>query len=438
MQFTIRALFAVALALLFTARPAVADLRGYIDKPDKSYGFTIESTQMVGDTKVIIAKMTSQTWRDIAWTHWVTLVIPAKITHPDKAVLHILGGSKDSPAPSIKSQTGKLIALLAEQTGSVMVALQQVPNQPLFGDRYEDALIAMTFAKFMETKDDEWPLLLPMVKSAVRAMDAAQAIAKSELKQEIKEFVVTGASKRGWTTWLTGAMDRRVVAIAPMVIDVLNFGPQMAHQEKSYGRLSEKVKDYDELDLPRQIQTDQGKKLTSLVDPYSYLDKLAMPKLIFLGTNDPYWTVDASSFYFPQLKGGKSLYYEPNAGHGLGPGIVPTAIAFFNASMEGRPMPELTWTKNAGSLTVNWKEKGAKATLWKAVSSNRDFRKATWTGTPLTGEGSVKVEGEAPAAGWTAYYVDVRFPVEKGLPFSLCTEMTVLPDKYPVHEEPKK
>ena len=34
----------------------------------------------------------------------------------------------------------------------------------------------------------------------------------------ITEFIVAGASKRGWTTWTTGAVDSRVIAIIPVVM----------------------------------------------------------------------------------------------------------------------------------------------------------------------------------------------------------------------------
>jgi len=418
---------------------ARADLRSFVEKPDKSFAYKVETTQDVGGAQVLTLQLTSQTWRGLVWTHWVTLVVPAKVTHPDKAILYIQGGSTKSPYIDGRSQTGKLLITMANQTGAMMVALQQVPNQPLFGDKYEDALIAMTFAKYLETKEQDWPLLLPMVKSAVRAMDAVQAVAKDKLNQDIKQFIVTGASKRGWTTWLTAATDPRVIAIAPMVIDVLNFGPQLKHQEQSYGRLSEQVKDYDELQLHRQLDTPQGQKLTQIVDPYSYLDKLALPKLILLGTNDPYWTVDASSHYFPQLKGTKSLYYEPNAGHGLGAGIGPTLVAFLNASLAGKTLPELSWSRLAvGELKVQWKQKGAVPWLWQAESPTRDFRRAKWTRTALTGEGETVVKVDKPQAGWTAFYVDVRFPAEQGLPFGLSTEMTVIPDTFPSHPTPGK
>ena len=49
-------------------------------------------------------------------------------------------------------------------------------------------------------------------------------------------YSVAGASKRGWTTWLVGAVDpTRVVAIIPIVLDAINFVAVEKHQWRSYG-----------------------------------------------------------------------------------------------------------------------------------------------------------------------------------------------------------
>ena len=43
-------------------------------------------------------------------------------------------------------------------------------------------------------------------------MDAVQEYAKSKRQVDIQKFFVTGASKRGWTTWMTAACDPRRIA----------------------------------------------------------------------------------------------------------------------------------------------------------------------------------------------------------------------------------
>ena len=84
--------------------------------------------------------------------------------------------------------------------------------------------MAETCVKYRETKEASWPLPFPMVKGLVKSRDALQAFAKEEWKFDVKDFVITGASKRGWTSWLTAATgDKRVKAIAPLVIDTLNM-----------------------------------------------------------------------------------------------------------------------------------------------------------------------------------------------------------------------
>src|SRR5207302_1903274 len=174
---------------------------------------------------------------------------------------------------------------LSRRMGVPCAFLYGIPNQPLYDNLKEDALIAETFVRYLKTKDESWPLLFPMVKSLVRAMDAVQAFAKQEWKQEVANFIVAGGSTRGWTTWLTAASDPRVKALVPCVIDTLNMIPQMAHQKASYGEYSAMIADYTKRGLVPVPDTPEAKKLWSMVDPWVYRDKLKQPKLLINGTN---------------------------------------------------------------------------------------------------------------------------------------------------------
>ena len=159
-----------------------------------------------------------------------------------------------------------------------MAIVWQVPNQPLYDDLTEDALISFTLHNFREDGDFTWPLLFPMTKTAIRAMDAIQAFSKENLKQDVNKFVVAGGSKRGWTTWLTGAHDNRVAAIAPMVIDVLNMPVSLEYQLEVWDDYSVQIEDYVKLEIPQQVHTEQGNQITKMIDPYSYRKKVIITK----------------------------------------------------------------------------------------------------------------------------------------------------------------
>src|SRR5205814_10137280 len=87
---------------------------------------------------------------------------------------------------------------LAGMVKAPVAFLFGVPKQPLYGGLTGDKLIAESFVRYLTTEDGSWPLLFPMVKSVVRGMDALQAFAKQEWQTEVKDFVITGASKWGW------------------------------------------------------------------------------------------------------------------------------------------------------------------------------------------------------------------------------------------------
>ena len=81
-----------------------------------------------------------------------------------------------------------------------------------------------------------------MTRAVVRGMDVIQKVADN-INIKINEFVIAGASKRGWTTWTTAVVDDRVIAIVPIVIDLLNVVPSFDHHWRCYGEWSPAIDD---------------------------------------------------------------------------------------------------------------------------------------------------------------------------------------------------
>ena len=427
-------IWTVLAALSFAATTAIAQeagLLGYVHREDPSFHWEITETADIDGLTVYTVDLTSQTWRDIPWKHWLTVFCPTEVTHPEDAFLFIAGGDVGNGPPRGGGMESRVLSQVATTTGSVTAMLNQVPNQPLFDGLQEDALISYTYEKFLAEGGD-WPLLYPMAKSAVRAMDAVQQLLAREKDQKITRFMTGGGSKRGWTTWLSAVVDPRVKRITPMIIDMLNTPAQMKHQLATYGGYTESIGDYTQRGIQDRMLAGDGEALLSQVDPYSWRDELTLPKLIVLGTNDPYWTVDAANLYFDGLKGEKHLYYQANTGHDANLGGIATVTEFYNSLVTGNAFPTIAWEKTAaGQIVVTWEKEGGKASLWTATSPNRDFRNATWTKSPLEGDGKVAANFDVPDKGWAAWYVEVNWPGVAGMPFGLTTQMTVLPDGYP-------
>src|SRR5688572_24296094 len=225
----------------------------YVAKPDSNYSFKLVSTLPGEGGTAYVLEMISQQWlteKEVdkpIWKHWVTIIKPDKVTS-GTALLFIAGGSNERPAPDkIDGSFGRI----ASETKSIVVELRMIPNQPLVfaGEtkgRTEDSLIAYTWDKYLRTGDERWPARLPMTKAAVRALDTITAFCASDEggKMKIDKFVVAGGSKRGWTTWTTAAVDKRVVGIVPIVIDMLNVVPSFKHHFAAYGFWAPAVGDY--------------------------------------------------------------------------------------------------------------------------------------------------------------------------------------------------
>jgi PhoPQ-activated pathogenicity-related protein len=421
------------------ASPAPA-LSEYVAKPDASYQWKKRREGKLGAGTYVELTLTSQTWRDIAWKHQLFIYRPSNVQANPQAMLLIAGGSWNDAleqplGPGNDKMPGEatVVASLAEIMRAPVAVLMQVPEQPLFGGMKEDEIISYTFAEFVKSGDAEWPLLLPMVKSAVRAMDATQEFAKAEWQLDLQKFLVTGASKRGWTTWLTAAVDPRVNALAPMVIDMLNMREHMNLQKESFGGYSEQIADYTDKGLQNQQDSDRGGALRAIVDPYSYRRQLAQPKVVILGTNDRYWPVDALNLYWDGLEGEKYILYVPNNGHGIRdyPRVLGTVLALHEHVAKANRLPRLSWefTDQGDTLRLELScdVQPTAVTAWKASAKTRDFRESQWISGPASAKeenGTYVAELEKPAEGFAALFAEAQFN-GRAMPFYLSTNLRV-------------
>ncbi len=389
----------------------------YVNAEDDSFAWKIRSKKHHDGCDVLDLDLTSQTWQGITWKHAMSAFVPENMRHSDTVLLFITGGAIGNRPD--RGDLGMGIKL-AKLTQMPCVFLHQVPNQPLLGDRVEDDLISETFLRYLDSKDSKWPLLFPMVKSAVRAMDAVEEIAEQEYDGHITKFVVTGASKRGWTTWLSAVADDRVAGIAPIVIDTLNLRPQMKHQKETWGKYSIQIADYTSKGLVDVMLNQPNNPLWRWVDPYTYRNQLKLPKLLINGTNDPYWVVDAMNLYWDDLVGEKHVLYVPNAGHGLDGGkedALTTLAVFTQHVAMGKSLPDLSWKHDDDGdqmrLTVRSVEAPDSVQLWVAHSESKDFRPSKWSASLLaeSEEGAYVALVDQPKSGHIAIYAEATYKI---------------------------
>jgi PhoPQ-activated pathogenicity-related protein len=277
-----------------------------------------------------------------------------------------------------------------------------------------------------------------MVKSVKAAMDALQEWSRSK-GAPVEKFVVTGASKRGWTTWLTGSLaDPRVVGIAPAVFDNLDFVAQLERQKRYWGGYSPMIADYTDRGLQELLGTERGKKLIQLVDPIHSLPET--PTLVVTATNDAYWTVDSAQVYWSRINGPKWSLSIPNAPHTMGDKSwwAPTIAAFAAACVGGGNIPEVSSSLSAEEgewrLGVEGKPGPVAYKVWCATSSDLHFDQAVWSVVeertlPKTeGRRAVWVTGDVAKTLNTAVLVELEFETPNG-PVRLTTPVWLVPKR---------
>jgi PhoPQ-activated pathogenicity-related protein len=400
----------------------------------------------------IFQTSTSDVIKPNVWKHEIDIFVPKENPNVDTAALYITGGYTSSKIIR-NNAPDKLISQLIQH--NIVIVLKDDPNQYLTINNKllkEDEIIAFTWNRFIHnSKLSYYPLHIPMAIAAQQAMTVAQNILRQHHHIRINHFVVMGASKRGWATWMTALLDPRVIAMIPIVVDVLNLEKQIPHIYKVYAQhwpiaLNDYyLQHFPEYANPSNTFFSNYLKLLQLEDPFTYFTvapyqkKLAeMSKYIINASGDDFFPPDSSQYYYPALPEKKLLFYLPNSGHYIeySPSVSQLASslsAFYKRIISHQVLPVIIWNRETtGKLKIHYSEKPSKIIMWSAENPiTRDFRyscaihyrpmevKADGQETELTIPNSKQ--------GWKASYVELDFP--DGLQTS--TPIFISPDTYP-------
>eukprot|EP01012_Entosiphon_sulcatum_P013982 TRINITY_DN1912_c0_g1_i1.p1 TRINITY_DN1912_c0_g1~~TRINITY_DN1912_c0_g1_i1.p1 ORF type:complete len:498 (+),score=125.56 TRINITY_DN1912_c0_g1_i1:41-1534(+) len=480
----VRHIVALVASLCVAAASGTA-LDDYVWTPDPHFSyFDTNYTVKLPLATSYLLNVTTQKWltendsNRAIWSHQVMVTIPDVLKTHDHALMYITGGDNGDSPPDEKSEDLLLSYALSLGSGCIAVTLFQIPNQPVYFTadpkhkrRSEDAVIAFTWDRFInDTSNPEWLLRFPMTKSAVRVMDAVTDwVARKHPAVHLDNWLVAGASKRGWTTWTVGAVDStRVKAIVPIVLDAANLHLNLHHMYRCYAGWTWALEDYYEQNITGKFDTDGFRQLCALVDPYAYFERYTnIAKLVISSSDDEFLMADDDHYWWDQLPGEKFRLFAQNTEHSMVTGIpeVLAAINAFAASViHGAARPEFTWVIDQQGAIVVTEVKGqaTRAVLRYAetiVPKRRDFRWLVGTNGPnnTCEHGTVSVKGKCfvpilwhsetlqpvqpglwrayrppPPTGFGAFFVEMYYlsPVT-GDEYRFTTQVSVLPDVFP-------
>ena len=382
-------------------------LHCFVKNDDGVFNYTKleQESKVSADIKVDKYFFSSQKWPifhnehipTTTWKHRLSVYIPKKVLY-DTAMLFVTGGYIfDKERKMSDSKENLDYSKIALDNKVIVAVVSDIPNQNLFFDNVpyrEDQILAYTYKQAIEDPMQNAYLLahLPMAKAAIKAMDAVQQIAHKD-NIEIDNFVISGASKRGWAAWLAAIEDNRVSAIMPIVIDVLNTQKNIIHICDSYGgKCPAAFKDYIKYGITDYLNSTNFSKLMEIDDPFSYLrlpsysDRFKIPKYIISAAGDDFFVPDSTKFYFSNLPGEKYLRFLPESMHYLVGNPISDYldnIAKVNDEINNNlyfhlnkiNLPEISWNLSDSSIDISSSIKPKTANLWVAFNQkSRDFR----------------------------------------------------------------
>jgi PhoPQ-activated pathogenicity-related protein len=417
----------------------VKAMRDYIAMDDGYYDYRLLGSEIVaaGRVEVHTFNMTSQRWLNAQqvnrpiWWHYLHIAVPknanGKIENGSIALLMIDDASNQNGGGSTIRALAVATAL---QTRCVVADLRQIPNEPLLfasdpqqKPRAEDDLIAYGYHRFMVTLDVEWIPLLPMAKAVVKAMDTVQSV-----HPFVARFVLAGWSKRAWCLLTGGVTDARVVAVAPMVMEISNTLAVLEHMWRVYGFWPPAVQPYVRNNVTADMYTEQFQLLADVIDPLNYKSYLdAVPLLFTSASGDQFFPPDSAALGEYRYGGETHHFFAANENHMLthanGPDNAMRFFAMFAANV-ARPRYTFAATPSAdrqhaviaASVHGSWLPQQVK--LWTSTNSTaRDYRFVEACGryaqqVLFASDASASVyeaHVSAPPAGWTSAYVELTF-----------------------------
>ena len=434
----------------FLSNQSYDSMKDYIESTKSEFSYEIEDIIYEEEWTGFHIKMISGEWldkkkvEDVEWSHYVDIVIPNE-TITETAIMFIDGGVKDDNYFRLDSVS----VGYALKTKSIIVNIHNIPVQPinfLASDQenfVEDDLIAYAWSQFLKRgakkEDIEWLPRLPMTRAVVRSMDLAQEIVAQNNKK-LNDFVVSGASKRGWTAWTTAAVDDRVVGVVPMVIDMLNLVPSFENHFRSYGEFSPAVQEYVNYNIQDWLGTEKFKMLLSYIEPFSFIDKFTMPKYIINAGSDEFFSTDSWRFYYHKLPGKKIIRYVPNKNHSLGGGYLSEdLVSYFYRIVNDIEIPSLNWNLTDKKLIAELDYDGEyDVSVWTAKNENgRDFRLweegELWEETYIDKSANNKYELNLSSnfKGYKATMIEFKIDPKSEFPLIISTGPFVFPEKYP-------
>jgi len=393
-------------------------LQQFVRLPDESYSWHDTKERVSGvdsDSGVAwtgyILNMTSQTWMTNAkvdfplWWHIMVVVVPDRVEFKDYATLTLDFGVNElgpdgrydtvsihnrlshEPAdgPAMEINDGNLrrhladlkkaahkAAYIATHTRAVATSVLELPNgeetfadDPVHMRRTTDVLKAYTYTNFLDhPQEPERIMDLPVAKAVTRAMDTVMAFTRSLPTGPVSRFGVTGYSKLGMATWLIGALDERVKAIAPAAIPLtLRSGPPaefaappfLAPLFRTYLSFI-KPQEFSQLYLPvaLSLNTQEFERLHSIIDPVAFPERLTVPKFYLMGTSDQVIAAEDQALeYLPEMPGHNSYLAVPNSEHDeILVKSLPSVASFFRGYLLGKSAPEIAYAFEAANGTI--------------------------------------------------------------------------------------